>query len=443
SEVEADLIGRLAELGVAVRWGHRLTGLRQDADGAELTFATDGGAVVESADWVVGADGAHSAVRHALGVGFPGHTFEDRFLIADVRVLLGFPNERRFFFDPPSNPGRQVLIHPQPDGVWRIDWQVSPATDADQERRNGGLDRRIRAVVGRDTDYSLVWVTGYRFSQRLADRFRIDRVFLAGDAAHLMSPFGARGLNSGVADAENLAWKLALVAHCQVRGDAVERLLDSYEAERRPAAVENLAVTEATMRFMVPHDAWRRAWRNLVLRMSPRSAWFRARVNSGRLSEPAKYSGSPLVEPAAPGERPPTHGAVAPDVPLTLTAPGDGGRTISRLRRLIGEGFVVLGVGLDEDAARRLGEIAFPVPCRVVADRTAAGTVGAIDHTGRLAETYGAHGPRAWVIRPDGHVAGSVPLDRGVPAATVAARVSAAAGMPGRGSAPAGDVRLA
>ena len=146
------------------------------------------------------------------GIGFDGYTFDDRFLIADVRADLPFTNQRHFHFDPPWNPGRQVLIHPQPDGVWRIDWQVPADTDADAERANGGLDRRIRQVVGASTPYELVWMTGYRFSQRLADAFRVGRVFLAGDAAHVMSPFGARGLNSGIADAENLAWRLAAAA---------------------------------------------------------------------------------------------------------------------------------------------------------------------------------------------------------------------------------------
>ncbi len=179
-----------------------------------------------------------------------------------------------------------MLIHPQPDGVWRIDWQVPPETDADAERANGGLDRRIREVIGAETPYELVWLTAYRFSQRLADAFRVGRVFLAGDAAHVMSPFGARGLNSGVADAENLAWKLAWV----LRGEAATALLDTYEAERKPVARENLAVTDATMRFLAPHGPVRRAWRNLVLRLAPRSAWFRRRVNSGRLAEPATYA---------------------------------------------------------------------------------------------------------------------------------------------------------
>ena len=280
TEVETLLLDRLEELGVRVHWGRRLTGVRQETDGVELAFE-DGS--VDHAGYAVGTDGAHSAVRHAIGLAFDGHTFEDRFLIADVRADLPFPNERRFYFDPPWNPGRQVLIHPQPDEVWRIDWQVPPETDVDAERANGGLERRIRAVIGPHTAYELVWLTGYRFSQRLAATFRVGRVFLAGDAAHVMSPFGARGLNSGVGDAEDLAVKLGAV----LRGEAGDALLDTYDGERRAVAAQNLAVTDATMRFMVPHGPWRRAWRDLVLRLSPHLAWARRRVNSGRLAEPS------------------------------------------------------------------------------------------------------------------------------------------------------------
>ena len=364
SEVDELLAARLEELGVPIHLGHRFVRLRQDADGVEATFEAGGG-VTRRFDYLVGADGAHSAVRHAAGIAFDGYTFDDRFLIADVRADLPFTSQRHFHFDPPWNPGRQVLIHPQPDGVWRIDWQVPPDTDADAERANGGLDRRIHQVLGHATPYELVWCTGYRFSQRLAASFRAGRVLLAGDAAHVMSPFGARGLNSGVPDAENLAWRLAAV----LRGEA-PALLDGYEAERRPAALDNLAATDATMRFMAPHGAVRRAWRAMVLRLAPRSAWFRSRVDSGRLAAPAVYpaaSSGPVGLPA--------HGHVAPDVRLPE---GD------RLRDRLGRGWVTL-----TPLAGRPGESPDVV-------HIGPGTV------------YGAD--RTWRIRPDGYVDSSRPI---------------------------------
>ncbi len=367
SEVEEMLAGRLDELGVDVRHGHRLTGLVQDGDGVTATFDTDGERVTDRYAYLVGADGAHSTVRHVAGIGFDGYTFEDRFLIADVRADLPFANQRHFHFDPPWNPGRQVLIHPQPDGVWRIDWQVAADTDADAERANGGLDRRIRRVVGASTPYELVWMTGYRFSQRLADAFRSGRVFLAGDAAHVMSPFGARGLNSGIPDAENLGWRLVAAESSD------DQVLDGYEAERRPAAVANLAATEATMRFMAPHGMAAAAWRTIVLAMAPRSAWFRGRVNSGRLAEPAVYP-SADAGPADPAL--PRHGTVAPDAAL-----GDG----TRLRDHLGRGWARL------------------VPRLAGADGAALGTIAIGETT-----VYGRE--RSWLIRPDGYIDSSEPI---------------------------------
>lgn len=362
SEVEDLLADRLGELGVAIHHGHRLTALAQDAAGVEATFETPNGPVTHRAAYLAGTDGAHSAVRHAAGIGFTGYTFGDRFLIADIRADLPFTNQRHFHFDPPWNPGRQVLVHPQPDNLWRIDWQVPPDTDADHELASGRLDARIGQIVGPSTPYELAWLTGYRFSQRLADAFRAGRVFVAGDAAHVMSPFGARGLNSGVPDAENLAWRLA--AALRSGSDAI---LDGYEAERRPAALVNLAATDATMNFMAPRGAARRAWRNLVLSMAPRSNWFRRRVNSGRLAEPAVYE-APMPGPEDPSL--PRHGAVAPDVAL----PGGG-----RLRDRLGSGWVRL------------------VP-RSVTDDPAEVAIGA-------SSAYGAE--RSWLIRPDGYVASS------------------------------------
>jgi 2-polyprenyl-6-methoxyphenol hydroxylase-like FAD-dependent oxidoreductase len=366
SEVEDLLEARATDLGVTVHHGHRLIALRQDPDGVDGTFATDTGEVAHRCTYLVGADGAHSPVRHLLGIGFEGYTFGDRFLIADVRADLPFTNERHFHFDPPWNPGRQVLIHPQPDGVWRIDWQVAAETDADQERSSGRLDARIRHVIGAATAYELVWVTAYRFSQRLAGRLRVERAFLAGDAAHVMSPFGARGLNSGVADADNLAWRLAWA----LRGAGGD-VLDTYEAERRPVAEQNLRVTDATMRFMAPHGPWPRTWRDAVLRLAPYSGWFRKRVNSGRLAEPAVYGAPP--SPSAEG---PQHGAVAPDVRLS-----DG----QRLRDRLGRAFVLVAARSPEDPPTSLEIVTVPP-----------------------GSPYG--GDRGWLVRPDGHLAASLPL---------------------------------
>lgn len=283
---ERALYDRARTLGKFIEflWGADVVDVSQDDRDVRLIAATADGERRITAEYAVACDGAHSTMRKLLGVGFPGSSFEDRFLIADIRADLPFPDERRFFFDPPFNPRRQVLIHPQPDREWRIDWQVPEDTDAEAEHDSGRLEQRIRKIIGA-ADYELVWLTAYRFHQRRAERFRIGRCFLAGDSAHLMAPFGARGMNSGVEDARNLGWKLAAV----LGGEAGDALLDSYEAERRPAAEENLRVTSATMRFMAPPTPVHRLVRNAVLRASLRARPLRRFVDSGRLAEPAVY----------------------------------------------------------------------------------------------------------------------------------------------------------
>jgi 2-polyprenyl-6-methoxyphenol hydroxylase-like FAD-dependent oxidoreductase len=296
SYVEQGLLARCeADPRVEVRWGVAVEGLEQDDDGVTLEL---GRGERLRAPYAVGCDGPRSAVRKALDVEFDGRSFPDRFLITDIRADLGYSNERRFYFDPPWNPGRQVLIHPEPDGEWRMDWQVPADTDMDAERANGGLDERIRTILG-PRPYEVVWATSYRFHERLARRFRVGRVLLAGDAAHLMSPFGARGLNSGFEDAVNLGWRLPLVLH----GVGSDSLLDEYEHERMAAARENLRVTSRTMRFLAPPSAVRRLGRNAVLRGSLHARWLRRFVDSGKLAEPAEYGRGPVGRLCPPADR--------------------------------------------------------------------------------------------------------------------------------------------
>ncbi|MEP7041264.1 MAG: FAD-dependent monooxygenase, partial [Chloroflexota bacterium] len=257
----------------------------------------------------------------------------------------------------------------------------------------------------------LLWATLYRFHQRLVERFRAGRVILAGDAAHLVSPFGARGLNSGVADAENLAWKLAIV----LSGRASDGLLDSYHAERRAAALENLSVTDASMRFMVPRNRLRRLLRNAILRGSLRMPQLRRLVNSGRLAQPFSYAESTIVVAEARENRIPAIGGVAPDASCRAL----DGANATRLRDLFGTGFVTLLVSdSPRDAAAvaiRASRLAWPAPCQIVAigpEGPLAGVTALSDEEGEIRRTYGGAGPSAFLIRPDGHLAAWIPLRR-------------------------------
>ncbi|HET7385072.1 MAG TPA: FAD-dependent monooxygenase [Nocardioidaceae bacterium] len=432
---------------IEVRWGCDVLGLEQDEHEVRLRCGvrsgrdgTPGDQTLRAA-YVVACVGAHcDTVHDALGVGFDGTGFADRFLICDIRTdLPGWAKERRFYFDPEWNPGRQVLIHPCPDSTYRIDWQVPPDFDLAAEEADGGLDRRIRKVIG-EQDYELVWHSVYRFSSRIVSRMQVGRALLAGDCAHLVAPFGARGLNAGVADAENAAWKLAFVLHGWgggglhgwgggglhrrggggLHGRGGGGLLASYHDERHAAARENLDVTTATMDFLVPQTDAERAHRRDVLERAGVDAEARAEVDSGRLSEPFWYAGSPLVTPAA--HRPaavrpergaaqlPGPGVIVPDVPIRVA-----GRA-TRSRAILRDGFAFLATpGVDPSAlraARDAGADGMPVSVHELAD---------IDPDGALAVALDVHPGELWLVRPDAHVA-AVLSDPGPEPVTAAVR---------------------
>jgi 2-polyprenyl-6-methoxyphenol hydroxylase-like FAD-dependent oxidoreductase len=300
----------------AVEFGAEVTGIDQSESGVRV--ATTRGTF--DAEYVIAADGAHSSVRELLGMPFEGTTTNGQFLLADVRVDLPGPKRRSFWFDPPSNRGLHIWLHPQPDGVWRMDYHVPVGTDYKEEQASGKLDRRIRALLPEDLDYEVVCLSNWRFHQKIVGNFRAGRVFLAGDAAHLMAPFGARGLNSGVEDVVNLAWKLALV----VAGEAPDALLDTYDEERRGAALVNLRMTQSTADFIMPPTPLHRAWKALALRAAVYSSRARRYVNDVRFTTQGDYhrDGHPLVgRPAA--QRPQAdHG---PRLIALVATSGEGG----------------------------------------------------------------------------------------------------------------------
>jgi pentachlorophenol monooxygenase/3-(3-hydroxy-phenyl)propionate hydroxylase len=383
------------------RWGHDVAGIAQDENGVTVTCRTRDEAVSFHAPYVVACGGARSdPLRAMLGLTFPGRTFEDYFLICDIRADLGdWERERRFYFDPEWNPGRQVLIHPCPDSTYRIDWQVPADFDITHEIQSGGLDRRIRQIVG-DADYEIVWQSVYRFHSRHTDRMRVGRVLVAGDCAHLVSPFGARGLNSGVHDAENAAWKIAFV----LRGWAGEELLESYHDERLAAARENIAVTTDTMDFLVPQDDAASQHRRDVLERAITDRAARADVNSGRLAEPYWYADSPLTTPHPArefpgrpprGEAPPVvPGVLVPDVPIAIGAEP----AVARSRDIVREGLLALTAdGVDADEIATVLASATPAPARVL-------PIAGIDSDGLLAAALEPQPGEVWLVRPDGHV---------------------------------------
>lgn len=274
---------------IEVRWGSTLSSFEQLNDGVLLHIDTPDGAYNIEADYLVACDGVHSPIRKQLGIVFEGEMFEENFLIADIVMENDFPTERWFWFDPPFNKGRSALLHKQPDGVWRIDLQLGFDIDREKELDPKRITKRLRKMLGKDVKFRLEWTSIYRFRCMRIAEFVHGRVIFAGDSAHLVSPFGARGANGGVQDTDNLIWKLAYVL--QNRADS--SILSSYQAERSPATDENIFHSTNATDFISPKSEISTLFRNACLDLAKNQPFARRLVNSGRLSTPFCYANSP------------------------------------------------------------------------------------------------------------------------------------------------------
>jgi 2-polyprenyl-6-methoxyphenol hydroxylase-like FAD-dependent oxidoreductase len=259
---------------VEFRWNSRVLDVVQDDD--RVTLLTEEGPL--TAPWVIGADGARSTVRTSLGIDLPRRTSRNVFVIADVRDVDGqfpFPDRcRRFQYARPGDRDGHLLAMPQPDGVWRLDWQSPERLDLDAEGESGRLDDRIKRIVG-DVRYTVEWLSQYRFENGVARSLRAGRVLLAGDAGHRLSPFGGRGMNSGIADAALAARAVANA----LRGDLTDLL--GYDADRRRAALVHVAATSRALRVMEPRSAIDRATRAAALLSAEWSPRARRHLDTG------------------------------------------------------------------------------------------------------------------------------------------------------------------
>ena len=398
--LEEALVARaLAVAGVELRWKNKVVGVRQAKESAELTVATPDGPYTMACRWLVACDGARSPVRGLLGLESEGQVFHDRFLIADIHMRSDFPPERWFWFDPPFHRGQSVLLHRQADDVWRIDFQLGWDADPDEEKKPERILPRLRAMLGADARFDIEWASVYTFQCRRMRGFRHGRVLFAGDAAHLVSPFGARGANSGFQDVDNLGWKLALV----VAGRSPSELLDSYDAERTVAADENIRHSTRSTDFITPKSDVSRTYRDAVLQLAKRHPFARRLVNSGRLSTPSVLAGSALNTPDRDPDFPAHPGAMVPGAPAA-DAPVDGPEG-PWLLAYLEHGFTLLAFGpLPADAVDALGRL--PVPVRVVqvGVPAAPGAVALADVEGLAAKRYAALPGTCYLLRPDQHV---------------------------------------
>jgi 3-(3-hydroxy-phenyl)propionate hydroxylase len=401
--LEEFLVRRAQELpALTLRWKHKVTKVERVGDGAVVEVATPDGAFTLHADWLVVADGARSPVRNLLGLEIDGKVFQDRFLIADVVMSADFPAERWFWFEPPfhrfegeaAGKPSSVLLHRQADNVWRIDFQLGWDADPEAEKKPEKVLPRIQAMLGDEREFELEWVSVYTFQCRRMGSFRHGRVLFVGDAAHQVSPFGARGANSGIQDVDNLGWKLKAV----LDGAAPEALMDSYSDERTFAADENLLNSTRATDFITPKTPTSKLFRNAVLGLARELPFARKLVNSGRLSVPAYLTESKLNTPDADA----FEGWMVPGAPMD-DAPVAVDGSAGWLLRQVADQFTLLVFG---DAAVALP--ALPVPVKLLRVKTPGASLNAgdvVDTEGHLTRRYDGQPGTCYLLRPDQHVA--------------------------------------
>ncbi|HWK13948.1 MAG TPA: FAD-dependent oxidoreductase [Rhizobiaceae bacterium] len=387
--VEQYLVERAADFPdlIDLRWKNKVVGLKTRDDGVTVSIDTPDGAYAIEADWLIACDGARSPLRAMMGLDFEGRIFEERFLIADVEMQADFPSERWFWFEPPFHKGQSALLHKQPDNIYRIDLQLGWDADPEEEKKPEHVIPRIEAIVGH-RDFELDWVSVYTFQCRRMKKFVHGRVLFAGDSAHVVSPFGARGGNGGVQDIDNLIWKLALV----VKGEAPESLIETYDEERIHGADENILNSSRATAFMTPKTEMERLFRDSVLNLAADHEFARKLVNSGRLSRPCSLEGMALQTPAGAGEGI-APGTAMPDAPVANGAAG-------WLLNHVGDRFAVMAVEAElPETPEGVDRIL------VTADRSrrANGATTLIDAEGMVAARYGAG--NIYLLRPDQHVA--------------------------------------
>ena len=388
---EQFLIERVRDLqktgaSVELRGKNRVDSVEVKDDYVVINVMTPEGPYTLEADWLIGADGANSPLRSMLGLEFEGRVFQDSFLIADIKMKgdATFPTERWFWFEPPFKSGASTLLHKQPDDVWRIDFQIGWDVDRKEEMKEENIRARLDAMLGPDIEYEMVWSSIYTFQCKRMDRFREGRVLFVGDSAHQVSPFGARGANSGMQDVDNLGWKLGMV----LGGQAPDALLDTYDTERAYGADENILNSTRATDFITPKSEVSTIFRNAVLNLSEKHAFARPLVNSRRLSVPCVYDGSSLnSEDALLGGPARTRpGASCPDAPL-----GE-----EYLLSKLGDEFAVLAIDAKVPVAIEEAGLS----PRVIS-LSARG-----DPSGQLAKRYlGDATSAVYLIRPDQHVA--------------------------------------
>ncbi len=383
---------RYADL-IDIHWASKVTGLMQNdgrkGQGVTLAGSNALGDYEVHADWLVAADGGQSFVRKSLGLKLEGQAFTGKFVIADIELSSPFPTERRAWFDCACNPGSTMLMHKQPDNIWRIDYQIPDDADLDAAIEEANVrpvvQRHLASIGEAHLPWTYLWSSAYRAGTMTLERYVHGRIAFAGNAAHAMPIFGVRGLNSGFDDADNLIWKLALV----VKGQASPRLLESYSSERVAAYHVNAYNAGKSTEFMAPGSRGFALMREAALSLSGSHRQIASLLNPRQTAAVPYQLAHQIAEVFTDGLQ---RGHAPVDVPV-MWSDGQTGHLLDRIHSR----FTVLLLG-DVDA--QLGPET-PQPLNLPID--VVRFTGLAQSNGELAAQWGWN--RAYLLRPDGYVA--------------------------------------
>lgn len=402
---EEFLVNRIQDFPeIDLRWQTKVTQVKKVGELVEVSVTTPAGDYRMTCDYVLVADGANSPIRESLGLPSSGQIFNDTFLIADILMKADFPTERWFWFDPPFHPGQSVLLHKQPDGCWRIDFQLGPNADRQAWRDPEKVRPLVKAMLGDDIEFEFEWLSVYSFRCRRMDSFiHEDQILFVGDSAHQVSPFGARGANGALQSAENLIWKLTRV----LKQQAPAALLRTYDQERSQGADENILNSTRATDFITPKNRMTRFFRDTVLELAEQYTFARPLVNSGRLSLPCIYEASPLSIPDTTTDHFPKAlrpGSSCKDAPIKALNAAHSAEPW--LLQQLGDRFVLLvdGRALPSEALAQLEQVA-DLDIVVIAEQVSSNYTTLKDSVGLVTERYDLQPGTAYLIRPDQHVA--------------------------------------
>lgn len=410
--LEEFYVERLLEFSSAsLRWKNKLVDISQDSDIVTLTINTPDGHYQINAQYVLACDGANSATRKLCHLQSTGQEFQDRFLIADIVMSdKTFPPERWFWFNPPFHKGSSTLLHRQPDNMWRIDFDLGWDADPEEEKKPHNIIPRVQAFLGEEVEFELEWSSVYTFCCRRMQNFRHKRIFFAGDSAHQVSPFGARGANSGIEDIDNLVWKINLA----LKGQASEALLDSYSEERVLAACENILNSTRSTDFITPKNAANKIMRDAVLQLAKKYEFARPLVNSGRLSVPPILKNCQLIT----SDTEPFNTQIEPGSPCA-DGPIDMDAKQHYLLSLIGECFyLLLFIDQPNDLSpqlllelQQLSELPQPITSLIISPEKLwqslpCGIANGVDNSGLIKQRFDANSGCFYLLRPDQIIAG-------------------------------------